>query len=198
MLDSRTGPARLRASIRRRASFEQLEARRLQSVASGGAAARALAGEPEVLESHLKLQRRQVTGFVIRFSKPMDPQAVAEVSRYEVMTQSDGPAAPILLKAAIYDPRRREITLVPAIPAAVGTFYVHPSGNATPDFLVDTSGRPLDTRSDSFAMFRPGVISPGQSAQRDARQKLQIIRDASRHKSFFGTIGRALNPFGFF
>jgi hypothetical protein len=133
---------------------------------------------PQVASTNLLTKGAFVTGFQIKFNKPMDPTAVQDVSNYAVQNPKTvrhargaavTTAAAIPLQSANYDPATNTVTLVPAghvrksryfeiessqLAEAMNALNGAASGDVTGlaimSPITDTSGNALDSNADGI------------------------------------------------
>jgi hypothetical protein len=111
---------------------------------------------PVITDLQLQNNGQAITGIVLSFNRPLDAARAQEVANYGYVIRTPGPdrafgtfddgTTPIA--SAVYDPATNRVTLTPASPLAMNTFYqiaINQNANAlTGAGVADTSGTLLN------------------------------------------------------
>lgn len=105
---------------------------------------------PTILAQRLIVSRQAITGIVLTFSTPMDPVQAEALNNYRLRLsgKSGLPGAPegptIPLASAVYDARRRTVTLTLKQSLTLGRFYQITVNGQGASGMTDTAGNVLD------------------------------------------------------
>jgi hypothetical protein len=124
-----------------RPTLESLEGRRVLSASMLGV-------PPQVAGSQLLSQGGQVQGFLIKFTRPMEPGPAQNPGNYQVYELS--PFTQVPLVAAVYQAAQKEVILIPAHPMPVAKYTVASGAAGHPSALVDTVGHGINNRGTGY------------------------------------------------
>ena len=102
---------------------------------------------PLVVGSQLVVSSRSINAIVLSFNLPLDPALAGLPSNYALrLAGADGRArgGSLPIRSATYDDLSRTVTLVPARPLAIGSYYLLQANAPGGPGLVSADGIPLD------------------------------------------------------